>query len=101
MKYNLQNPTLMLFHATWCGHCIRFVPEFDKFSNNINKSKLNVVKFDADVDKSHVKSFNVEGFPTVLLHDPKTKKFINYNGNRTINDLVKFVNENTHSDITR
>ena len=41
MKYNLHNPTLMLFHADWCGHCQNFMPTFDKFSKAINKSKLN------------------------------------------------------------
>jgi len=101
MKYNLHNPTLLLFHADWCGHCQHFMPTFNKFGGAINKSKLNIVKFNADVDKKFVNAFKIEGFPTLLLHDPKSKKFINYNGDRSINDLVKFVNENTHTDVTK
>jgi protein disulfide-isomerase A6 len=95
MKYNKKSPTLMLFHADWCGHCQNFMPNFDKFSNNINKSKLNILKFNADTDQNTIKSFNINGFPTVLLHDPNSKRFIQYTGDRSITDLVKFVSDNT------
>ncbi len=100
MKYNLNNPTLMLFHADWCGHCQRFMPTFDKFSNNVNRSKINIIKFNADKDKSYVESFKVEGFPTVLLHEPKTRSFITYNGDRSMSDLIKFVNDNGKINVT-
>ena len=100
MKYNLKNPSLLFFHADWCGHCQRFMPTFDKFTKNVNNSKVNILKFNADVDKSFVKGFNIEGFPSLLLHDPNTKKFINYTGDRSIGDLVKFINENSQTDIT-
>ena len=100
MKYNLNNPTLMLFHATWCGHCKTFMPTFDKFSENVNNSKVNIVKFNADKDKKYISAFNVEGFPTLMLHDPKSQKFIEYNGDRSMGDLVKFVNQNSNVDIT-
>jgi len=99
MKYNLNIPTLMLFHADWCGHCQSFMPTFDKFSENINKNKLNIIKFNADTNKKYVSAFNVEGFPTLLLHDPNSKRFIDYNGDRSMGDLVKFVNENTNTNI--
>jgi len=101
MKYNINNPTLMLFHADWCGHCQSFMPTFDKFSENVNKSKVNIVKFNADKDKKVIGGFNVEGYPTVMLHVPKLKRFIDYNGDRTMGDLVKFVNENSSIDITK
>jgi len=101
MKYNLHNPTLMLFHADWCGHCQNFMPTFDKFSKAINKSKLNLIKFNADTDKKHIESFKIGGYPTLLLNDPKSNRFIEYNGDRSINDLVKFVNENSQIDITK
>ena len=101
MKYNLHNPTLILFHADWCGHCQHFMPIFDKFGGSINKSKLNIIKFNADKDKKYIDSFKINGFPTLLLNDPKNKRFITYNGDRSMNDLVKFVNENTQTDITK
>lgn len=101
MKYNLKNPTLLLFHADWCGHCQRLMPNFDKFARNINRNKLNIIKFNADNDQQYIKSFGINGFPTILLHEPKTNKFLTYNGDRTITDFVKFVNENTNEDITK
>ncbi len=99
MKYNLKNPTLLFFHADWCGHCQRFMPIFDKFSKNINGGKLNIIKFNADKDRKYTESFRIGGFPTVLLHDNKSRKFLEYNGDRTITDLVKFVNENANINI--
>ena len=101
MKYNLNNPTLILFHATWCGHCKTFMPTFDKFAENVNNSKVNLVKFNADKDKKYITAFNVEGFPTLMLHDPKSQKYIEYNGDRSMGDLVRFVNQNCNVDITQ
>jgi hypothetical protein len=37
----------------------------------------------------------------MILHDPKSKTFIDYNGDRSIGDIVKFVNENSKTDITQ
>jgi len=76
------------------------MPTFDKFAKAINGGKLNIVKFDSDKDKSVVEKFGVQGFPTLMLHDPKSKSFITYTGDRSITDLVKFVNENTGTNIT-
>jgi protein disulfide-isomerase-like protein len=101
MKYNLNNPTLLYFYADWCGHCQHFSPTFEKFESNINNSKLNIIKFNADKDKKYVQSFGVEGFPTLIFHDLKNNRFIDYRGNRTITDLVKFVNENGNIDVTK
>ena len=76
------------------------MPTFDKFAKAINGGKLNIVKFDSDKDKNVVEQFGIEGFPTLMLHDPKSKRFINYSGDRSITDLVKFVNENAGINIT-
>ena len=92
---------IVVFTMQGCGHCQHFSPTFEKFSDNINKSKLNIVKFEADKNKKYIESFQIQGFPTLMLHDPKTNKFIDYNGNRTITDLVKFVNESVNIDITK
>ena len=50
---------LVLFHADWCGHCKKFMPEWDKISKEINSSdngvKLMKVECgDASNNQKHV-----------------------------------------------
>ena len=34
---------LVLFHADWCGHCKKFMPEWNKISNEVNDMQDDVM----------------------------------------------------------
>ena len=82
--------TLYLFKADWCPHCINFRETWDILQKDM-KGKINFIAYDADKDKSIIKEYNVEGFPTLML---KTKdRVIEYVGERNISGIKQFVNE--------
>lgn len=86
--------TIVKFFAPWCGHCKRLAPTWDdlatKFIGNLN---VKVAKVDCTLSDSKdlCSSQEVDGFPTIFLYK-NGDKVTEYNGNRSLDDLVNFVN---------
>ncbi|CBH12152.1 protein disulfide isomerase, putative [Trypanosoma brucei gambiense DAL972] len=89
----------VLFYAPWCGHCKRLHPSFESLAKVYqNEKDLIIANVDAD-DKSNsevTKRYKVEGYPTLVFF-PKGNKGnpVNYEEGRTLDDMIKFVNERT------
>lgn len=43
--------------------------------------------------------FRVSGFPTIKFKKAGTKEFIDYNGDRSLEDMISFVEENSANDL--
>lgn len=86
---NNSKPTMMLFHAKWCGHCVRFMPEWKKFKK---QAKINVVEYEADENSEAISENNVKGFPTIKCRTSSgdVKEF---DGERTVAGLNAFAEE--------
>lgn len=89
---------LVLFHADWCGHCKKFMPEWDKISNEINSSdngvKLMKVECgDASNNQKHaeiMKKYSIKGYPTIISFD-KLGNFSEYEGDRSKEGITQFL----------
>jgi thiol-disulfide isomerase/thioredoxin len=84
--------TLGFFHMNECGHCKKFMPEWDKFAAG-NKGPIGHKKIEAGDDHPWLKKFGIQGFPTVLLIDGD-EKVATYEGPRTAQGLSDFCQEN-------
>lgn len=79
------------FNTNWCGYSTRFQPTWDKFAETVDDNYDNVakvvdVKCDQKEFESMCKSYNVEGYPTVIFEvDGKPQA---YKGERTVAALV-------------
>lgn len=80
---------LVEFYAPWCGHCKQLVPIYDSLGENYSKNKdVVIAKMDSTVNElEHTK---ITSFPTIKLYT-KENKVIDYNGERTLEGLIKFV----------
>ena len=94
---------LIFFMASWCGHCKRFEPVWDKFVSKCNSeglhSDIKLTKLDVDKDSEHhqghrFKTHQVRGFPTVMFTNVNDSPGTPFNRNRTEEDLLTFLNEN-------
>ena len=83
---NNSKPTMMLFHAKWCGHCVRFMPEWKKFKN---QAKINVVEYEADEDSDKMSANNVKGYPTIKCRT-SSGDIKEFDGERTVAGLNAF-----------
>ncbi|WVR06114.1 protein disulfide-isomerase domain [Kwoniella sp. DSM 27419] len=87
------------FYAPWCGHCQRLAPVWDtlgeKYSTNSN---IVIAQMDAtENDIPPAAPFNVQGFPTLKFRAAGSTEFVDYNGDRSLDSLVEFVEANKKS----
>ena len=85
---------LYFFYTTWCPHCKKAMPVWEKFKENIeptgmNGVKINFIEVDCDKDPDTAERFNVEGYPTIKLS--YNKKVIEYDAKPDIDTLNQFL----------
>jgi thioredoxin 1 len=59
-------PTLVDFHATWCGPCQMMHPIMDKLKVEMG-DKIRILKIDVDKNPDISDKFKVRGVPTFVL----------------------------------
>nr|QDY52272.1 thioredoxin [Mimiviridae sp. ChoanoV1] len=92
---------LILFYVEWCPHCVSAKPEIAKLTEELDGKKVNNVKVnvrannceDSEVEQELARENNVEGYPTIKL--VKNNEVVDYNGPRTKEGLMEFLNEET------
>jgi hypothetical protein len=86
-----------VYYAMWCGHSKSFLNEYETnlkpaLENDI-KLKDSVIVVLNDCEKNKEVCQNIPGFPTLILHKPDGKN-IEYSGDRTTHDIIKFIKAN-------
>lgn len=76
--------------APWCGHCKQLAPIYDKLGEKYESNdKVVIAKMDATVNElEHTK---VNSFPTIKLFKRETNEVVEYNGERTLEGLSRFI----------
>ncbi|KAG9459585.1 hypothetical protein H6P81_004093 [Aristolochia fimbriata] len=84
---------LVEFYAPWCGHCKKLAPEYEKVASSFKKSKSVLIgKVDCDDQKNLCSKNGVTGYPTIKWFPAKSLEPKKYEGARTAEALVEFVN---------
>lgn len=87
-----EGPKVMLFYATWCGHCEKYLSSglFDKVSGSKDVQGVSFQKLDADKNEDLREKYDVTSFPTILGINSKGEK-VGFEGNRNMeSDLIAF-----------
>lgn len=85
---------LYFFYTTWCPHCKKAMPVWEKFKEKItptgvNGVRVNFIEVDCDKDPETAERFNVEGYPTIKLSH--NKKVVEYDAKPDIETLTQFL----------
>lgn len=64
--YQGEKPVVIDFWATWCGPCMRLLPEMEKLAEKY-KGKVVFLKVNADKEKELCSMFNVMALPTLFF----------------------------------
>lgn len=83
--------SIVMFHASWCGHCQATGPEFRKAAADMKKAcpGMNIVMADGDKCRETLGPNGIRGFPTIMaFKDGKAGE--EYKGNRTAKSFVDF-----------
>jgi protein disulfide-isomerase A1 len=81
---------LVEFYAPWCGHCKQLVPTWDKLGEQF-KDNEDIVVAKMDSTANELEDIKIQGFPTIKLFKKGDNKVIDYNGERTLDGLVRFL----------
>lgn len=81
---------LVEFYAPWCGHCKSLAPIYDELGANFkDKPEFVVAKMDSTLNE--LEEIKVTSFPTIKLFVKDTNEIIDYNGERNLAGLTKFL----------
>jgi protein disulfide-isomerase-like protein len=84
---------LLLLYAPWCGWCKRIAADYIKATEMLaSNSNVELMVVDATQWQTTHPKVEIQGFPTVFLFKNADKANpVEYNGDRSAGDLVKFV----------
>lgn len=89
---------LVLYHASWCHHCVEFQPVWESFIEKNAIIGASVESAHSSLLSNEINHNDVRGFPTLKLFT--NGKAITYEGERTDKKLKDFVSNNTKSKKT-
>ncbi|KAA1466410.1 protein disulfide isomerase [Dentipellis sp. KUC8613] len=90
------------FYASWCGHCKRLKPIWDTLGERYAdiKDRVVIAKMEAtENDLPASVPFRVAGFPTIKFKPAGSRDFLDYDGDRSLESLVAFVEENAKNSL--
>ena len=83
---------LVMVHMDGCPHCVTLLPKWQDASNeNKTKIKMRSVEMNEGDGPELCKKHDITGFPTILLLGENGKKLDDYNGARTKDGILGFL----------
>lgn len=87
---------LVKYYAPWCGHCKKLAPIWDELALAFKgQPSVVIAKFDSTVNEAD--GVSVKGYPTLTFYPRDNKKGVPYEGERDLESLKKWLNENAPS----
>ena len=82
---------LVLYHAPWCPHCVKFMPAWNALGDNkkINGKNVELEAIDCEATPEEAERANVSGFPTIKLYNGDESH--EYDGERDGETLILWV----------
>jgi thioredoxin-like negative regulator of GroEL len=86
-------PVLGVYYTEWCGYSRQFLDQLKNGTGSaIQKTGAKIELIDCEKDKETCAKYEVQGFPTLLLHTQKG--VLPYNGNRNGESIAEFITQN-------
>jgi len=90
VAFDKSKDVLVEFYAPWCGHCKQLAPIYDQLGEKYKDSD-SVIIAKVDATANELEHTKINSFPTIKLYKKETNEVIEYNGERTLDGLSKFL----------
>ena len=95
-----QGPCLVMYHASWCGHCKTTLPQFNLAKGEHHgKIKMIAIESEDQGAPALLKQEGVNAFPTIRYYKNgppavgKKGDYDEYDGGRTKEDFLQFLSQ--------
>jgi thioredoxin-like negative regulator of GroEL len=86
-------PVLGVYYTEWCGYSQQFLDQLNNGTGEaVQKAGAKIELIDCEKDKETCAKYEVQGFPTLLLHT--SKGVVPYNGHRSGDAIAEFITQN-------
>ena len=102
--YNKKD-VVVLFYSTLCKHllqnCKELLQNYAEVAEKLIRLNPNLIMAKIDVIENEVESIHISSFPKIKLFpaNKKDKAPIDYDGDNSVNDIIKFINEKAYYNI--
>ena len=79
----VKTPSMLLIHASWCGHCKTFKPVYEKLGKKLKGSFPLLSIEDTHINKDLGQALNFKGYPSLKFVDANGYITDDYNGERS------------------
>lgn len=93
VAFDKTKDVLVEFYAPWCGHCKALAPIYEQLGEKY-KDDDNIVIAKMDAASNELEHTRINSYPTIKLYKKETNEAVEYNGERTLEGLSKFIETN-------
>nr|AII97805.1 BLTX433 [Nephila pilipes] len=90
VAFDKSKNVLVEFYAPWCGHCKQLAPIYDELAEKY-KDSSDVVIAKMDATANELEHTKINSFPTIKLYKKGTNEVIDFNGERTLEGIRRFI----------
>lgn len=89
---------MLLIYAEWCGHCHRFIPDFEKIDSLTGSNYICAKIEDKQLNPKLMKELGVNGFPTIKFFDKNGYVISDYPNDqqRTVDNILSHICKTYH-----
>ena len=87
----INGPTIILFYAPWCSHCVTFKPSYEKIAEIIKDRNMSIrcAAINGSLYPSAVKTYGIKAFPTIGMF--RNGIFTNFTGPRNTDTIIQWI----------